>query len=97
MAHLLFEQALQTCNKQHKGAFMEKFFGTNIKEVKHSTVAKPRTMNKTPPNQTKPKQTTLGNFMFDGFIVKTIEKKQRAKKTAKAKEEEAKNEIVVPR
>jgi len=97
-ANILFEQALQTCNKQHKGAFMEKFFGSSIKEVKHTTVAKPRIMNKTPPNQTKPKQTTLGNFMFDGFIVKTIEKKQRAKKVAAAKkEEEAKNEIVIPR
>jgi hypothetical protein len=58
-------------------------------------------MNK---NSTKPKQTTLNTFMMDGFLVKTIEKKERAKKAAKKAAAEAteaaiatqglKNEIV---
>jgi hypothetical protein len=101
-ASILFEKALQACNKHHKGAFIEKFFGSSsdVKEVKHITVAKPRTMNKTPPSQTKPKQTTLNNFMLDGFLIQTITKTQQSKKRALKKEQESKdaehlkNEIV---
>jgi DNA polymerase elongation subunit (family B) len=97
--HLLFEKALQICNKHHKGAFVQKFFGStvadvglnqDIKDPVTKTVTKPRTMNKTPP--TKPKQSTLNSFMLDGFLVKTIEKKQRAKKAAQKKETEIKEE-----
>jgi len=90
--HLLFEKALQVCNKHHKGAFVAKFFGStvavqqDIKDSHNKPVTKPRTMNKTP------KQSTLNNFMLDNFLVKTIEKKQRAKKAAKKKEIETKEE-----
>jgi hypothetical protein len=55
-------------------------------------------MNKTPP-QSKPVQSTLNSFMLDGFLVKTIEKKERAKRAAIKKasvaSEPLKNEIVI--
>jgi hypothetical protein len=102
-ANILFEKALQVCNKHHKGAFVTKFFGStatavtgthqDIKDPPSKPVTKPRTMNKTP------KQSTLNYFMLDNFLVKTIEKKQRAKKAALKKETETKekhlkNEII---
>jgi hypothetical protein len=43
-------------------------------------VSETKAMNK---NNNKPKQTTLNTFMLDGFLMKTIEKKERAKKAAK--------------
>jgi DNA polymerase elongation subunit (family B) len=97
-AIILFEKALQACNVHHKGAFVQKFFGSgttsvvphNIKDTKTISVAKPRSMNKTPP--TKPKQTTLNSFMLDNFLVKTITKTQQAKKRALKKDQEAKEE-----
>jgi hypothetical protein len=97
-ALILFEKALQACTIHHKGAFVQKFFGTtlasatttDIKDTKHTTIAKPRSMNKTPP--TKPKQTTLNSFMLDNFLVKTITKTQQAKKRALKKDQEAKEE-----
>jgi hypothetical protein len=100
-ALILFEKALQACSIHHKGAFVQKFFGTvatsDIKDVKHTSVAKPRSMNKTPP-QNKPKQTTLNNFMLDGFLVKTSAKTQAKKRALKkeqeSKEEGLKNEII---
>ena len=94
---ILFEKALQACSIHHKGAFVQKFFGStlasdnNVKDTKHTTVAKPRSMNKSPP---KPKQTTLNSFMLDGFLVKTITKTQQAKKRALKKEQEAKEEAI---
>jgi len=100
-ALILFEKALQACNVHHKGAFVQKFFGsvaattTDIKDAKPIPVAKSRSMNKTPP--TKPKQTILNTFMLDNFLVKTITKTQQAKKRAKqeSKDEQGlKNEIV---
>jgi hypothetical protein len=96
-ATILFDKALKACSNHHKGAFVTKFFGSvtaaesNVKEAK---VNKPRTMNKTPP-QSKPVQSTLNSFMLDGFLVKTIEKKERVKKAnAKKAAEQLKNEIV---
>jgi len=90
-AQILFDKALQLCQKSHKEAFVTKFFGSSPQE---STSVKPvaakRVMNKSP---VKPKQTTLNSFMLDGFLMKTIEKTQRAKAKAKA---DLKNEIVVP-
>jgi hypothetical protein len=97
-ALILFEKALQACNVHHKGAFVQKFFGTvavteakDVKDAKHITISKPRSMNKTPP-QNKPKQTTLNNFMLDNFLVKTITKTQQAKKRALKKDQESKEE-----
>jgi DNA polymerase elongation subunit (family B) len=117
-AQILFDRALQACQGHHKTAFVTKFFGpvatvtgtpvvtstatataSNIKPAHPISVSK--SMNK---NSTKPKQTTLNTFMMDGFLVKTIEKKERAKKAAKKAAAEAteaaiatqglKNEIV---
>jgi hypothetical protein len=53
---------------------------SNIKPAHPISVSKPTAMNK---GSSKPKQTTLNTFMMDGFLVKTIEKKERAKKAAK--------------
>jgi len=104
-AAILFDRALKACGIHHKGAFIEKFFGTeattnSIKESKTTMVTRSRTMNKTPP-QSKPVQSTLNSFMLDGFLVKTIEKKERAKRAAIKKAADAsvasvsqKNEIV---
>jgi hypothetical protein len=106
-ATILFDKALKACGNHHKGAFIEKFFGSvaanakdSIKESKTNTVTRPRTMNKTP-SQSKPVQSTLNSFMLDGFLVKTIEKKERAKRAAIKKASEVaiasvapKNEIV---
>jgi hypothetical protein len=107
-AIILFDKALKACGNHHKGAFIEKFFGTvaaeavttatnSIKESKTNTITRSRTMNKTPP-QSKPVQSTLNSFMLDGFLVKTIEKKERAKRAAIKKatvaSEVPKNEIV---
>jgi len=114
-ATILFDKALKACSNHHKGAFVTKFFGSttanavvaksvgseatnSIKESKTNTVTRPRTMNKTPP-QSKPVQSTLNSFMLDGFLVKTIEKKERAKRAAIKKasvaSEPLKNEIVI--
>jgi hypothetical protein len=101
-ATILFDKALKACGNHHKGAFIEKFFGSvaadSIKESKTNTVTRPRTMNKTP-SQSKPVQSTLNSFMLDGFLVKTIEKKERAKRAAIKKasvaSEVPKNEIVI--
>jgi DNA polymerase elongation subunit (family B) len=92
-AQILFEKALQLCQKSHKEAFVTKFFGSaECSSVK--PVAAKRVMNKSP---VKPKQTTLNSFMLDGFLMKTIEKTQRAKAKAKAEAvTNLKNEIVVP-
>jgi hypothetical protein len=57
---------------------------SNIKPGHPVSVTK--SMNKNP---AKPKQTTLNSFMMDGFLVKTIEKKERAKKAAKKAAAEA--------
>jgi hypothetical protein len=100
-AAILFDRALKACGIHHKGAFIEKFFGSvgsdSIKESKTTMVTRSRTMNKTPP-QSKPVQSTLNSFMLDGFLVKTIEKKERAKRAAIKKasvaSEVPKNEIV---
>jgi hypothetical protein len=95
---ILFEKALQACSVHHKGAFVQKFFGStlasdnNVKETHHTTVAKPRSMNKSP---LKPKQTTLNSFMLDGFLVKTITKTQQAKKRAALKKEQEAKESVL--
>jgi hypothetical protein len=92
-AQILFEKALQLCQKSHKEAFVTKFFGSSSQE---STSVKPvaakRVMNKSP---VKPKQTTLNSFMLDGFLMKTIEKTQRAKAKART-DANLKNEIMVP-
>jgi hypothetical protein len=111
-AQILFDKALQACQGHHKAAFVTKFFGpttgtpvvgtaSNIKPAHTISVSKPTLMNKSNHNPTKPKQTTLNTFMMDGFLVKTIEKKERAKKAAKKAAAEAaetaqslKNEIV---
>jgi hypothetical protein len=116
-AQILFDRALQACQGHHKAAFVTKFFGpttgvpvvtgtptavaataSNIKPAHPVRVSNSQAMNKNP---TKPKQTTLNSFMMDGFLVKTIEKKERAKKAAKKAAAEAivaneslKNEIV---
>jgi hypothetical protein len=116
-AQILFDKALQACQGHHKAAFVTKFFGpttgvpvvgtgvpvvtatsSNIKPAHPISVTKPTLMNK---GSSKPKQTTLNSFMMDGFLVKTIEKKERAKKAAKKAAAEAavvneslKNEIV---
>ena len=90
-AQILFDKALQACQGYHKAAFVTKFFGpgtpvttavtvASIKPAHPVSVSKPQTMNK---NSSKPKQTTLNTFMLDGFLMKTIEKKERAKKAAK--------------
>jgi hypothetical protein len=104
-AQILFDKALQAYQSHHKTAFVTKFFGpavgtpveSNIKTTHPIHVPKTTVMNKN--SNTKPKQTTLNNFMLDGFLVKTIEKKERAKKAAKKAATEAqtqslKNEIV---
>jgi hypothetical protein len=86
-AQILFDKALQACQGHHKAAFVTKFFGpvvaatvTSIKPVHPVSVSNSQTMNK---SSNKPKQTILNTFMLDGFLMKTIEKKERAKKAAK--------------
>jgi len=88
-AQILFDKALQACQGHHKAAFVTKFFGPGAPVVATSTsiktgtpigVSETKAMNK---SNNKPKQTTLNTFMLDGFLMKTIEKKERAKKAAK--------------
>ena len=108
---ILFAKAFQACGKHHTSAFVEKFFGSSssagttgttvLSNVKPGATV-PVTMQKAK----KTVQSTLSNFMIDQFLVKTIEKKQRAKKREESKEEltvikpkakaSLKNEIVNP-
>jgi len=108
-AQILFDKALQACEGHHKTAFVTKFFGsgtsivtTSIKPADPISVSKTQAMNKSNNNSNnspKPKQSTLNSFMLDGFLMKTIEKKERAKKAAKKSAAETaiqslKNEII---
>jgi hypothetical protein len=108
-AQILFDKALQACQGHHKAAFVTKFFGsgtsivtTSIKPADPISVSKTQAMNKSNNNSNnspKPKQSTLNSFMLDGFLMKTIEKKERAKKAAKKSAAETaiqslKNEII---
>ena len=103
-AQILFDKALQACEGYHKAAFVTKFFGSgapivatasSIKAGTPIRVSETKAMNK---SNNKPKQTTLNTFMLDGFLMKTIEKKERAKKAAKkateAPVQSLKNEII---
>ena len=88
-AQILFDKALQACQGHHKAAFVTKFFGpvttevASIKPTAPLSVSKAQAMNKSNHISNKPKQTTLNSFMLDGFLMKTIEKKERAKRAAK--------------
>uniref|UniRef100_A0A6C0DGX0 DNA-directed DNA polymerase n=1 Tax=viral metagenome TaxID=1070528 RepID=A0A6C0DGX0_9ZZZZ len=95
-ADLLFNKALQVCNKQHKSAFISTFFN-----VKSGTVTKSSTSKQMISSMSKQsKQQTMNNYMIDSFLVNKINQKKAAERraatalaTALAKEaEEAKEE-----
>jgi len=88
-AHLLFRAAYQACSKGQTKAFVSKFFGASTASVvvgPKGITMKPSATATTATTATtaKPKQMSINQFMFDGFVVQTIEKAKRA--TRKAKE-----------
>ena len=77
-ADLLFSKALQTCNKQHKSAFMSAFFNVKGGTVTKSNNSKPMIS----PMSKQAKQQTLNNYMIDSFLVTKINQKKAAERRA---------------
>jgi hypothetical protein len=97
-AHLLFRAAYQACSKGQTKAFVSKFFGASTASVvvgpkgvtmkPSTTVGTTATAAGTTVTATaKPKQMSINQFMFDGFVVQTIDKAKRVIRKAKEAKE----------
>jgi hypothetical protein len=104
---ILFGKAFQACNKHHRSAFVNRFFGlsvassikTDSKELVSTSTAvtAPSFMNHQVikvSEEKKPVQATLSSFMKYEFVVKTIQKIERTKKATAKKEAKAKEKAV---
>ena len=100
-AKLLFRAAYQACSKGQTKAFVNKFFGTTA-----SVVVGPKGVTMKPSTATtattatatvKPKQMSINQFMFDVFVVQTIDKAKRATRKAKEAKEETKEDPKEPK
>jgi hypothetical protein len=97
-AQLLFRAAYQACSKGQTKAFVSKFFGSSVVVGPKGVTMKPSTTAGTTATATvKPKQMSINQFMFDGFVVQTIEKAKRATRKAKEAKEETKEDPKEPK
>jgi hypothetical protein len=99
-AQLLFRAAYQACSKGQTKAFVSKFFGSSVVVGPKGVTMKPSTTvgtAATATTATKPKQMSINQFMFDGFVVQTIDKAKRAIRKAKEAKEETKEEPKEPK